>query len=57
MGLTTDLVNGIVSLVISVAITVAMADEDDGPYDLSDMALAVAITGFLSGFFTSYSAK
>lgn len=57
MGLATDLVNGIVSLVISVAITVAMADEDDGPYDLSDMALAVAITGFLSGFFTSYFAK
>lgn len=51
------LVNGIVSLVISVGITVAMADDDDGPWDLSDMALAVGISAFLSGFFTSYFAK
>ncbi|MFC6976874.1 hypothetical protein ACFQL1_22665 [Halomicroarcula sp. GCM10025709] len=57
MGLATDLLNGIVSLVISVAITVAMADDDGGPYELSEVALAVAITGFLSGFFTSYFAK
>jgi flagellar motor component MotA len=57
MGLGTDLFNGIVSLVISVAITVKLADEEDGPYSLGEMALAVAITGFLSGFFTSYFAK
>jgi len=53
----THLTNGIVSLVISVAITVYAADEDDGPWDLSDMALAVAVSSFLSGFFTSYFAK
>ena len=57
MGLSTDLVNGIVSLVISVGITVALADEGDGPWDLRDMALAVGLSSFLSGFFTSYFAK
>jgi hypothetical protein len=50
-------VNGIISLVISVAITVYMADDEDGPYDLSEMALAVGVSAFLSGFFTSYFAK
>lgn len=50
-------VNGIVSLVISVGITVGMADDDDGPWDLQEMALAVGISAFLSGFFTSYFAK
>ncbi|MFC7078420.1 MULTISPECIES: hypothetical protein [Haloarcula] len=57
MGLATDFVNGTISLLISVAVTVKLADEDDGPYSLGEMALAVAITGFLSGFFTSYFAK
>ena len=51
------LVNGVVSLVISVAVTVRMADDDDGPWDLSDMALAAGISGFFSGLFTSYFAK
>jgi hypothetical protein len=50
------LVNGIVSLVISVAITVLAADDDDGPWDLSEVALSVAVSSFLSGFFTSYFA-
>jgi hypothetical protein len=50
-------VNGIVSLVISVAITVYMADDEDGPYDLPEMAIAVGLSAFLSGFFTSYFAK
>jgi hypothetical protein len=50
------LVNGIVSLVISVAITVGAADDGD-EYDLADVALAVAISAFLSGFFTSVFAK
>jgi hypothetical protein len=49
-------VNGIVSLAISVAITVAAADDGD-EYDLTDVALAVAVSAFLSGFFTSYFAK
>jgi hypothetical protein len=58
MGLgSKHVVNGIVSLVISVAVTVYMADDEDGPYDLSEMALAVGVSAFLSGFFTSYFAK
>ncbi|MFB6169231.1 MAG: hypothetical protein ABEJ43_10370 [Haloferacaceae archaeon] len=57
MGLTTDFVNGIVSLGISVGITVALADDGDGPWDLTDVALAVGISAFLSGFFTSYFAE
>jgi hypothetical protein len=57
MGVKADLLNGIVSLLISVAITVALADEDDGPWDLREMTLSVAITAFFSGYFTSYFAK
>jgi len=57
MGLPTDTVNGIVSLVVSVGITVALADDDDGPWSLTEVALAVGISAFLSGFFTSYFAK
>ncbi|WP_262175481.1 hypothetical protein [Haloarcula laminariae] len=53
----THLVNGVVSLVISVAVTVWMADDDGGPWDLSDMALTAGVSGFFSGFFTSYFAK
>ena len=56
MGLAKNTVNGIVSLVISVGVTVAMADDEDGPWDRSEMALAVAVSAFLSGFFTSYFA-
>jgi hypothetical protein len=50
------LFNGIVSLVVSVGITVWLADDEDAPWSLTDMALAVAISSFLSGFFTSYFA-
>ena len=57
MSLITDLVNAVISLAISVGITVALANEDDGPWDLTDMALAVGISASLSGFFTSYFAK
>ena len=56
MGLLKHLVNGVVSLAISVAATVKLADNDDGPWDLSEVALAVAVSAFLSGFFTSYFA-
>jgi hypothetical protein len=56
-SLRTHLVNGLVSLVISVGFTVGMADSDDGPWDLRDMVLAVGLSAFLSGFFTSYFAK
>jgi len=55
MGLGKHIVNGIVSLAISVAITVAADDGDE--YHLADVALAVGISAFLSGFFTSYFAK
>ena len=57
MSFITDLANAMISLVISVGITVALADEDDGPWDLTDMALAVGISASLSGFFTSYFAE
>lgn len=57
MGLGKHTVNGLVSLVISVAITVGMAADDDGPRGLGELALAVAISSFLSGFFTSYFAE
>lgn len=57
MGLTHDLVNGLISVAIAVAITKATASDDGGPYDLSDVLLSVAVASFLSGFFTSYFAK
>lgn len=57
MGFGKHLLNGIVSLLISVVVTVALADEDDGPWDLTDVALSVAVSSFLSGFFTSYFAS
>lgn len=58
MGSTgTHLVNGIVSAVISVAITVAAADDESGPYDLREVAAAVAVSSFLSGAATSYFAE
>ena len=57
MGLGKHLINGIVSLLISVIVTVAMADDDDSPWVLHEVALAVAVSAFLSGFFTSYFAE
>jgi len=57
MGLKQDLSNGIISLVIGVAITKLTADEADGPWELSDVLLSVAVASFFSGFFTSYFAK
>lgn len=57
MSLTTDVVNGALSLAISVGITVVLADDADGPWDLSEMALIVGISAFFSGFFTSFFAK
>ncbi|WP_018257002.1 hypothetical protein [Halomicrobium katesii] len=57
MGFGKHLVNGIVSLIVSVGVTVALAGDDDGPWGLGEVALAVAISSFLSGFFTSYFAE
>lgn len=56
MGFGKDLVNGVVSLLVSVLVTVKLAD-DDGPWDLTEVALAVAVSAFFSGFFTSYFAE
>jgi len=52
MGLGKDFLNGIVSVAISVGITVYLADDGE-EYDLTDMALSVAISAFLSGLFSS----
>ena len=41
-------INGIVSLAISVAVTVGVADDGD-EYDLTDVALAVAVSAFQIG--------
>lgn len=58
MGFGKHLLNGIVSLAISVGATVAMVDDDDdGTYSIDDVVLAVAVSAFLSGFFTSYFAS
>lgn len=57
MGFGKHLINGVVSLAISVAVTVLAADDGDGPWDLTEVALAVAVSAFLSGFFTSYFAE
>ena len=56
MSLKHDLVNGVISLVVGVALTKLSAGDDAGPYDLSDVLLSVAVASFLSGFFTSYFA-
>jgi hypothetical protein len=56
MSLKHDLANGIISLIIGVGITKLTAS-DDGPYDLSDVLLSVAVASFFSGFFTSRFAK
>jgi hypothetical protein len=55
MGFTKHLVNGVVSLVISVGIT-ALTDDGDG-WTRSEALQAVALSAFLSGLFTSYFAK
>jgi len=54
MGFGKHLLNGIVSVAISVGATVAIADNDT--YGLGELTLAVAVSAFLSGFFTSYFA-
>ncbi|MBB6646830.1 hypothetical protein [Halobellus ruber] len=55
MGLSKDTVNGIVSLVISVAATYPFLNDDEG-YSGTELLLSVAVSAFLSGFFTSYFA-
>jgi hypothetical protein len=55
MALRHDLVNGLISLVIGVAITSYTADDDQ--FDRTELLLSVAVSSFLSGFFTSYFAE
>ncbi|ERH01302.1 MAG: hypothetical protein J07HN6_02937 [Halonotius sp. J07HN6] len=57
MGLKKHLLNGIVSLIISVVITVVSDSSDGDSYSLTDVVLAVATSAFLSGLFTSYFAS
>jgi hypothetical protein len=56
MGLTKHLVNGIVSLVLSVGITV-LTEEEGHEWTRQDALRSVAIAAFLSGALTSYFAK
>jgi len=55
MALRTHLLNGTVSLVVSVAATAYTADDES--WGLGEVLLAVAVSSFLSGFFTSYFAE
>ncbi|WP_176697316.1 hypothetical protein [Halorubrum sp. SD626R] len=58
MGFKTDVSNGIVSLVISLAVTAAAARSDgDGDWSTGELLAAVGIASFLSGYLTSYFAK
>jgi ABC-type multidrug transport system permease subunit len=54
MSLTDHTINGIVSLLVSVGFTALTADEE--PWDRNELLLSVAVSAFLSGFFTSYFA-
>ena len=56
MSLRTDSVNGVVSLVLSVAATYPFLNDDDEGYSDTELLLSVALSAFLSGFFTSYFA-
>lgn len=55
MAFKDDLANGIISLVLGIAITWLTVSGDD--HDTSDLLVAVAISSFFSGYFTSYFAK
>lgn len=58
MGTMKDhLANGIISLALSLVITAVTAKREDGPWSKKELLVAVGISSFLSGFFTSYYAK
>jgi hypothetical protein len=57
MGTRDHLINGLVSLVISVVFTAISNRDDGGTYDNTELLLSVAVSSFLSGFFTSYFAE
>ena len=56
MSLRTDSINGVVSLVLSVAATYPFLNDDDEGYSVTELLLSVGLSAFLSGFFTSYFA-
>jgi len=56
-SLGTHLANGIISLVISLVVTAIFSDTGRDSWDRSELLVAVGISSFLSGFFTSYYAK
>lgn len=57
MSVKKHVLNGIISLVISLVATIAMQSSDDGTHDTSELVVAVSISAFLSGLFTSYFAS
>lgn len=57
MGVVTHTVNGIISLAISLVVTLAFADDGQDAWSRSELLVAVGVSSFLSGFFTSYFAK
>lgn len=56
MGVKKHTLDGLISLLISVVATIAMADSEEEGYSMQEMVLAVAVSAFLSCFFTSYFA-
>ncbi|MES3162420.1 MAG: hypothetical protein PPP55_12785 [Halorubrum sp.] len=56
-GFGTHVVNGIISLVISLVVTAIFSDTGRESWTRSELLAAVGIASFLSGFFTSYFAK
>jgi len=58
MGFKTDLSNGIISLLISLAVTAAAARSEGGDeWSTGELLAAVGIASFLSGYLTSHFAK
>ena len=57
MSVKKHVLNGVISLVISLVATIAMQSSDDGTHDTAELVLAVSISAFLSGLFTSYFAS
>lgn len=58
MGFATDLSNGLISLVISLAVTAAAARSNaTDDWSTGELLAAVGIASFLSGYLTSYFAK
>lgn len=53
----THLANGIISLVISLVLTAVLSGAGRDSWDRSELLVAVGVSSFLSGFFTSYYAK